>query len=339
MSIETENTPVDDTGSVDNVESNLDDFSAEFFGQKEAHTEEANSGVNQEEDDELDAPENTQSNDEDTVESEESVEAEETPKPKKKQTAQERINEVVGKQREAERQLQAAIQEIERLKQGTHKPEPTKEVDDSPAVLQQGPAEPTPDDKNEDGSDKYPLGEYDPAYIKDLTKFTFQQEAEQAKIRAKEEEARAAQQAALSALEDTWSEKLVTAQERYPDFQEKGQSLISTFEGIDEKYGEYLSATVMSLDHGPDVLYYLANNPELANEIVMSGATKATISLGKLEAMFDDEGEKTTNIRPKVTKAPTPPPILNKGSAVSIPEVPEDTDDLDAFSQKFFKRK
>ena len=144
---------------------------------------------------------------------------------------------------------------------------------------------------------------------------------------------------ARSELESGWTSKMETARERYPDFQEKGETLISAFDGLDPSYGEYLSATIMGMDYGADVLYYLANNHEEANKIVAAGPTKATIMLGRLESKFMDigEGDKQKDQK-KVTKAPPPPPT-NKGSAIARVEVEDDTDDLDAFSQKFFKRK
>ena len=331
-----ENTPVD-TGSVESDDVNLDDFSAEFFGQNNAQSEPASSENDQDVDTDDNAPDDdTQSIDDDTVEpesdenEEEEVEdVEEKPK-RRKQTAQERINEVVGQRRETERQLQAALDELARLKNKETEPEPTK------VVAEPENTGPTPDDKLEDGSDKYPLGEFDPNYIRDLTKFTLQQERDHLK-RQDEAEAQVRQaQQAQQELTASWEEKLGPAQERYPDFREKGEELVSTFEGIDANYGEYLTATLMSMDHGPDVLYYLASNPDLAQEIVDSGPTKATIALGRLEAMFMEDGKSQT--RPRVSNAPTPPPT-NKGSAVAAPSVPVDTDDLSAFEKQFFNKK
>src|SRR3546814_13887192 len=98
--------------------------------------------------------------DDDTLDTDdESVDEEETPKPKKKNRFQERIDEVVGKHRETERKLEEALAENARLKNSQKQEDkPTQEVkpDDGPS----------PDDKNEDGSDKYPLGEFDKTYIK-----------------------------------------------------------------------------------------------------------------------------------------------------------------------------
>ena len=92
------------------------------------------------------------------------------------------------------------------------------------------------------------------------------------------------------------------------------------------------------MDHGPDVLYYLSNNVDEARKIVESGPQKATLSLGYLNGKFADVESEKRKARPKASNAPPPPP-KNKGSSRAFAEVPDDTDDLDAFSKKLFSKK
>lgn len=322
----------------------LDAFSADFFGQTSAVPEPASS----EKDETLEVPtddapvedthlgeDDTPANDEpeDDLEDEEDGEDETPPEPvKKKSRAQERIEELNAKYREEQRQRELLEARLAKLEQKETPPEPKPQV----AVVDNGPQ---PEDLNEDGTEKYPLGEFDPTYIRDLTRHTLQSEREALKA---QEQADATQQVIEDqkiALQSQWQEKLGPAQERYPDFQEKGQELISSFDGIDQTYGEYLTATIMSLDYGTDVLYYLANNPDEAKAIVNSGATKATVALGRIEAKFADADAEKQLARPKISKAPTPPAHVNKGSAPAKASVSPDTDDLDAFSSEFFKKK
>lgn len=334
----TENTPVD----LDMDD--LDAFSVDFFGQKQDDSEPASSeseeDVADQESDALEPKDDTQTpEDDDALETEEDDEVEdevkeEAPKPKKNRF-QERIDEVVGKQRETERQLQQALAELNNLKK-TSENKPNESA--TPVETPTNTSGPKPDDLNPDGTAKYPLGDFDPNFITDLTKYAIREEREAIARQEQEKERVTAMEAEKQALQNSWQEKLGPAQERYPDFQEKGQQLVDTFEGIDEAYGEYLSATIMSMDYGPDVLYYLANNPDEASKIVKAGATKATIALGRLEAKFALADEEKQQARPKVSKAPTPPAHRNKGSAVSVAEVPDDTDDLDAFAKKLFKK-
>lgn len=321
-----EQTPVD-------INDDLDAFSADFFNPKpeikeppvveEVKTEEIEDAP------EEDLGDDTPANDEN--ETEEPEEKDEKPEPKpKKNRFQERIDELTSKAREAERERDALITRLEKLEQ-TEKPIPKSKVEESTG--------PSPDDKNEDGSDKYALGEFDPFYIRDLTRYTLATEREALKVQEQQEAARQEVTNQRAALQADWESKLGPAKERYPDFHEKGDKLITSFDGLDQAYGEYLTATLMSMEYGTDVLYYLANNPSEAKKIVESGPAKATMSLGRIEAKFAFAEEEKQKARPKVSKAPTPPAHVNKGSAVSLSEVPDDTDDLDAFSSKFFVKK
>lgn len=330
----TENTPVE----TDDV--NLDDFAAELFGQSKPAPEPASSEDEEVTEEVPDAQEEeTQVTEDDTLDEDsdndeaEDAEEEETPvedvaKPKKNRF-QERIDKAVGAQREAERKLAAALAELETAKK-TPEPAPTASVPED--------NEPTPADLNEDGTEKYPLGEFDPLYFKDLMRHTLAKETKAREEQMKNEATQREQEATQAALEASWAAKVAPAQERYPDFIEKGRNLIDTFEGIDAAYGEYLTATLMDMEHGPDVLYYLANNTDEASKIVNSGPQRATVALGRLEAKFADAAEEKQRARPKVSKAPEPAP-MNKGSSVAVNEVPDDTDDLDAFSKKLFKKK
>lgn len=336
--------------SADGVEDNLDLFSADFFGQKDAAPEEPASSQeeDQTDDDTDDAPQASEEVDthdnvddapeegDDETEEDEPEPQEGKEEPKKKNRFQERIDEVVGKQREAERRaaefeqrLNDALAKLEKQQDNETKPSPVKSESD----------EPSPTDKNEDGTDKYPLGEFDPSYIKDLTKYAFESQRISAEEKVKQEAEQRQMDEARAALQEGWQAKLGPAQERYPDFQQKGEELLSGFSDLDQAYGEYLTARLMDMEFGPDVLYYLASNPDEARKIVDSGPAKATLALGRIEAKFMFAEEEKKLARPKTSKAPPPPPHANKGSAGVVVEVPDDTEDLDAFSRKLFKKK
>lgn len=350
-----ENTPVEPQ------ETDLDSFSAEFFGQSNAEPEKANSEADDDqeleesdatnvdthadEDDDTLAPddnddeetsddEDSDDTNEDGEDSDDEDDAENKPRPKKKNRFQERIDELNAKFREEERQRKALEEKLNQLtnKEQTDKGNAPKKQEAAPST-----GGPSPDDKNEDGTDKYPLGEYDPNYLKDFV--AHQLETQEA---ARQEQAqRQAEEKAIKEfrenLSNSWSEKLEDARTRYDDFEEKGQQLIDSFSDLDQSYGEYLTTTLMSMDKGHDVLYYLSSNPDEAREIVNSGPTKATIALGRIEARFSGEVEQSTKPKvPKVSKAPTPPP-QNKGSSPAKTRVRPDTENLDEFSQMFFK--
>lgn len=327
--------------TVESVDVDLDTFSTEFFGRSEVEPEASTSDVVEEDEQSSDAQkENSTIEDDDTLatedEAEEGEPVDETDAAKpKKNRFQERVDELVGRQRETERKLQAALDELAQTKS-------TKEKDPEPAPKARVPDTadlPNPLDKNDDGTDKYPLGEFDPTYIRDVTLHTFRQERA-AEEQAKVQQAEAAKiEAERQELTTNWNEKLGPAKERYPDFDEKGQQLDATFATIDQGYGEYLASTLMSMDYGPDVLYYLANNLDEAAKIVNSGPTKAVIALGRLEAKFADFAEEKQKARPRVSSAPPPPGQVNKGTSVAKATVRGDEDDLEAFSRALFKKR
>lgn len=349
-----------DNNPVETEEQNLDDFSADFFGQKEADPPtEATEGVNQEDDeteDDASLEQDTHVDDEDDdalapderdedanekdEEDQDEPEDSNAPKPKKNRF-QERIDQLV-RDREEERRERLALQaKLEELINKQNEPEPKKEAPkvDTPTADQQQDEGPQPGDLNEDGSEKYPLGEFDPAYIRDMAKHVINAEREAMKREQEQQEQIRREQEAAQALQEQWNQKLEPAKERYPDFMEKGEQLAVAFDGIDQAYGDYLTSTIMEMEHGPDVLYYLANNLDEAKAIVNSGARKATVALGRLEAKFADASEERKQARPKVSKAPEPPSRLNKGTSAVKPSVKGDEDDLESFEQVFFKKR
>jgi hypothetical protein len=250
--------------------------------------------------------------------------------PKKKQSAQERINDLTAKYRNEERLRQEEVREKDELRRkleetlaklNTVTPEVTK-TDDTP----------NPDDVTTTGDPKYPLGEFDPNYIRDLTKYTITQERNQ--MRQEEERIRQERdiQQARQTLQVSWNEKVQKAEQELPDLRTKVQALDPILSSLPPQLGEYLSSTIMALDNGPAVLHYLADNIDEARRIVASGATSATLALGRLDALYSKPATKPT----RVTEAPEPPLARTKGASAAIP-IPDDTDDLSAFEKKFYR--
>lgn len=328
---------------------NLDDFAANLFGGSEAQpSDDATSEEVETDEVEYDAPEDTdtQSADDGATEEADEADEEETDTTdedegtKPKNRFQERINEVTAARRAAEREAEAERQL--RLKLEQELQEYRKNKDPEPDPVQQEATQtdgaPKPTDKNSDGTDKYPLGEFDPKFIRDTVEYMLDEKQEAQKREQAEYQRQQELLRQREAVQEAWEEKLVDARERYPDYQERGQELIDSFAGIDEQYGQYLTDTIMEMDAGPDVFYYLATNPQEAKKIVDAGPRKATIALAKLEAQFVSAPSETKAVRTKTTKAPPPPPQL-KGSSVARASTPINTDDLDAFTKALFNKK
>jgi len=305
----------------------LDVFEAGFFGQKskvEVKVEPTSSTTEQETSDETDVDTTTQTDEEDEAELQKVVD--ETPK---KKTVQDRIDEVVRQREDIRREAAAEVaklrQEVEDLKKGLNPVKPVVEA-----------AEPKPDALDKDGNAIYGLGEFDPQYIRDLTRFTLNEERAKADAETAQAQRQTAMQQEQQTLQTSWNTKLSEATKEYPDLTEKGQALLANFNNLDPNYAGYLSTVLMSMDKGPDVLYYLSNHPEEATAIVNSGAQKATLALGRIEARFLQDEQVAP--KPRVSKAPPPPPknVQARGTNGAFIEVAPDTDDLDAFSKAFF---
>jgi chemotaxis protein histidine kinase CheA len=331
----------DDTVNPVDISNDLEAFENDFFGKTtpepvvDEPTEEAEAEVEAEieddtlatvEDDEPTEPEAEEPEEETEDEPEEEVE----PEPKKgKKTAKERIEELVAKNREAERREAELIRRLEAL-------EAQKEVKaEKPLREALSDNAPHPDAVDDDGEPIYPLGEFDPTYIRDLTKFTI---AEETKL-IEAEKAKKAEAARIEAeqkeLSDAWGDKVAKAEEEYPDIRSAITDLADVFVDIEPGYGEYLATTIMSSDYGPELMYYLSQNIGEAQKIVASGPAAATLALGRLEARFEKPKTQEQKRNKVPSKAPAPPKNTrgNQGKFDASP----DTDDLEAFEKVFFK--
>lgn len=313
---------------VDNTD-DLDAFATDFFGQKEVAAEQASPEAVQ---DVVTEPVAKTEAQETEVDPNADPEAEYKEAPPKKKTVQDRIDELVKQREDAKREGDVRLEQLR------------KEFEDKIAALQPSKpekksSEPSPDDMLEDGTAKYSLGEFDPQYIRDLTRHTLEQERTQAAQKAEQESQSRQETQAREALTSEWNTKVETAKTEYPDFVEKGESLLNGFSNLNPDYAGYLSTVLMSMDKGTDVLYYLSNHPDEATKIVNSGAQKATLALGRIEAKFLEADAQKLLAKPKVSQAPPPPPVRARGTNGAFISIAPDTDDLDAFSGEFFKRR
>jgi hypothetical protein len=323
-------------GNIENVD-DLEAFEKDFFGTKTPEVEEdvadeTEIEAEEAETDDVDPVDTDEDEDETEAEdSDDSEEEEEVEKPKRnRKTAQERIKELTTEKYEAQRREVETLRRLRELEEKLAAPkeeakEPVKEVTDAPS----------PDATGADGEPLYPLGEFDPAYIRALTRFTIKQETDAAqKAEATRREQEAIQNARTQAQE-VWSGRLEEAKKDVPDLVDKITSLATTFDHLPADYGQYLVDIVQSLDNGPHILAYLADNPKEAQQIVSSGATSATLSLGRLDARLARAAVKEKVV--KVTNAPVAPPKIARGTGKASTSA--DTDDLAAFEKQFFRKK
>jgi hypothetical protein len=248
---------------------------------------------------------------------------------RKKKTFQDRINEVLEGRREAREELEAWKRRYEELEAKVVKP-----VEPTPATPESGA--PRYDATDENGELVYPLGEYDPKYIEDLTAYQVDKRLQTFEQKRQEEMEAARQQAALAEVQKEWNQKIDAAQETFPDIRERGQDLQLALNALEVNpdVAEYIASTIMSLDTGPEILYYLATNLDEAAEVFTSNQVAATLTIGALDADIKRTKARTTK---KVSSAPEPPKALARGVG-TMSDVPDDTDDLTAFERKLYRR-
>ena len=322
-----------ETQFVDVDTDDLNAFTTLFNGKAEATPVKEDTPTEEDPEDIDLAPDDEDTDTDETEDQDDQPEPEAQPK-KKVNRSQERIDQLTANFREQER-----IAKSEREQRvATEARLAALEAKLTPAVktapTQEG-ALPDPNTKNEDGSDKYPLGEFDPSYIRDLNRQILREEQAIAKKEQEQEQATRQEQEARDYLQEQWMGKLSTTTEELPDFMDKTMELEAAFDGLNPQYSDYLVQTIKGMDRGPEVLYYFANHLDEAKKFVKLGPQAATMALGRYEALLDakDAGKKET----KVSKAP-PPPQVNKGSSASK-AVTGDTDDLRAFEKAFFKKR
>lgn len=322
-------------GNIENID-DLEAFEKDFFGTKTAEVEEV--AADDPEDIEVpddDDPVDTEVDTDDEQDPEDADEDQDEPEPVKRnrKTAQERIKELTAEKYEAVRRENETLRRLQALEAQVAQP---KEDSQEPAKVKEGLSSeaPSPDAVDKDGESLYPLGEFDPAYIRDLTRFTIKTETDNARKAEEDRRQQEAIQNARARANEVWTGRLEEAKKDVPDLVEKITSLATTFDHLDQAYGQYLVDVVQTLENGPQILAYLADNPKEAQQIVSSGATTATVSLGRLDARLAKAPKDKVA---KVTAAPPAPSKTARGTGRVATSA--DTDDLAAFERQFFKRK
>lgn len=329
---------------------NLDDFSADFFSADKAPVKDspevpkAPEPTSQDEPelDLEDAVEEAEAEaDEDQTEAD--ADPEDTaPKGKKKSRFQERIDDLTAKLRERERLADESEARLAKALAALEEKNAPKGADtqNTNTTKTDGLVEPTADDLLEDGSPKYPLGDFDPKLLRDLTRYDRAIEREHELKVAENIKAEQVRNEQANVLTETWNTKVTEAKVVYPDYVEKGQGLLETLGDVDQNFALYLTENLMGMDYGPDVFYYLAEHPEEARVIVNSSPEKALNRLGRIEARFEiaaqEKSGKETKLR--TTNAPEPAP-RNRGSNASAPSIDLANASLDDFELEFFKKK
>jgi hypothetical protein len=332
------------TGADSNVDmDDLDTFNEDFYTKPEAPAKEPVTAEKETQEpeaadteDEPLAPE-----DDENVSEDDDTEDEDEPKPesrkdrreRRQNRLQKRIDDLTARAREAERREAEALRRIAERTEDRSTPAPPTDIRQA---LPEGA--PRPDAVNAAGQPLYPLGEFDPNFVTDLTNFNTEAKWNEIKTRDALERQQNEFKAAQQQLVNDWDAQLEDYEKNAnPEIREDILDLAEEFDGIDPQYGDFLATTIMLSENGPAIMEYLSQNIGEARKIVASGPAAATRAIGRLEARLNKPERRERPVQtatPKVSEAP-PPPTPTRGRT-STRSVRGDTDNLDAFDKAFY---
>jgi chromosome segregation ATPase len=139
-------------------------------------------------------------------------------------------------------------------------------------------------------------------YAKALAEYT----ADKRIAEMKQEEAKAKEAAERQKVIDQWTQKVQKAKADLPDFDD----IVASSEVV---VNDDIRDAILESDVGPQILYHLAENDEVAKKIAGLSPKQALREIGKLEARFEAKPESQPVAK---SKAPAPiSPIRSSGKA------------------------
>jgi len=198
----------------------------------------------------------------------------------------EEAREEARKEREQRESLEAKVKELESRSQ------PQK-------------AESTEEPRPEQFTDMYEYAKALTDYKVDQRLGEEKQKVEQAKIEAQRQE-----------VINTWTKRVQSAKSEIPDFEEMVGS-------ADVTVSNEIRDAIFESDVGPQLLYHLAENPEIAEKLQGMTLTTALRTIGKLEAQFEKTEPQTKTV---VGRSKAPAPINPIRSAANGRDVPLTSD-------------
>ena len=239
-----------------------------------------------------------------------------------KKSAQERIAELSRRKGEAERASAADRAENEALKARIAALERGEFADlDEAESDDKGPKAPTPDDKNDDGTDKYVFGELDTKFVRDTARHEALETVREERARLEQTRQEQAAREAAEAQASVWADQLEAAAAETPDFVEK---VIHGGKAGSWPCSKEVGALLMDSEVGAKVAYHLATN--LREAVALDKITdpvERARSFGRLEATLM-AGSKPKPAPARTSQADPPPNTNTRGTNGQVSSVPAD---------------
>ena len=153
-------------------------------------------------------------------------------------------------------------------------------------------------------------------YAKALAEYTADKKLME---RDKEEKARKAA-AEQEVKFKAWADRVNAAKTELPDFDDMVQS-------SDVRVSDPVRDAIIESEHGPRILYYLAENSEFAKKLGEMSVVSAVREIGKIEARFvRDAKESAPEVKAVAVKSKAPAPITPLRGAVNTVDANLDAD-------------
>ena len=143
--------------------------------------------------------------------------------------------------------------------------------------------------------------------------------AENAVMRARQEDVEKRIQAERAIVIETWNKRLEDTKSELPDFDDMVAS-------SDVVVSDQVRDAILESDVGPRILYHLAENQDLAEKISKSSLITALREIGKLEAKFEKTEPKEVKTVAQKSKAPAPISPIKAGTSEQV--IVTDTDKM-----------
>ena len=211
----------------------------------------------------------------------------------------------ITKQREAARE-EARLEREQRERLETR----VKELEGKVTPQAQAPQddigeEPTPDQF----SDMY-------EYAKALAEYTADKKMAERDQQELNRKAAAEQEVKFKA----WADRVNAAKSNLPDFDDMVQS-------SEVRVSDPVRDAIIESEHGPQILYYLAENTEIAQKLAGMSLVSAVREIGKIEARYERHAKATVpDVKPVVGKSKAPAPISPLRGALNTVDAGLDAD-------------
>ena len=117
-----------------------------------------------------------------------------------------------------------------------------------------------------------------------------------------------------------WADRVNAAKSNLPDFDDMVQS-------SEVRVSDPVRDAIIESEHGPQILYYLAENTEIAQKLAGMSLVSAVREIGKIEARYERDAKATVpDVKPVVGKSKAPAPISPLRGALNTVDAGLDAD-------------